>query len=148
MSVNKVMLLGRVGNDIDLRFTPSGACVANVSLATKDTWLDKSGARQERTEWHAVVVWGKSAEYVKNYSGKGQQLYVEGSLQTREYQDKQNVTKYKTEIKADRVECIGTFTQEERPQTMARPDNAQIAPVGVSVAGGPEANFDEDSIPF
>ncbi|HAR43610.1 MAG TPA: single-stranded DNA-binding protein, partial [Bdellovibrionales bacterium] len=94
MSVNKVILVGRLGQNPEVRYTPSGAAVANFSVATNESWMDKSGQKQERTEWHRVVVWGKLADLCKQYLAKGRQVYVEGRLQTRQWQDKDNQTKY------------------------------------------------------
>lgn len=107
MSVNKVILLGRLGQNPEVRYTPSGAPVANFSVATNEAWTDKSGQKQERTEWHKVVVWGKLAELCNQYLTKGRQVYVEGRLQTRQWQDKENQTRYTTEIQAQTVQFIG-----------------------------------------
>ena len=107
MSVNKVILVGRLGQNPEIRYTPSGAAVANFSVATNENWVDKSGQKQERTEWHRVVVWGKTAENCSQYLTKGRQIYVEGRLQTRQWQDKDNQTKYTTEIQAQTVQFLG-----------------------------------------
>src|SRR4051812_24472743 len=107
MSVNKVILVGRLGQNPEVRYTPSGAAVANFSVATNESWSDKSGQKQERTEWHKVVVWGKLAELCNQYLVKGRQVYVEGRLQTRQWQDKDNQTKYTTEIQAQTVQFLG-----------------------------------------
>lgn len=107
MSVNKVILVGRLGQNPELRYTPSGAAVANFSLATNETWVDKSGQKQERTEWHRIVVWGKLAELCGQYLAKGRQAYVEGRLQTRQWQDKDGQTKYTTEIQAQTIQFLG-----------------------------------------
>ncbi len=102
MSVNKVILVGRLGRDPETRFTGGGTAVANFSLATDESYKDKSGEKQKRTEWHKVVVWGKLAEIVQKYVGKGTLLYVEGKLQTRSWDDKKGgEKKYTTEIVAD-----------------------------------------------
>ena len=87
-SVNKVILVGNLGRDVELRYTTGGNAVANFSLATTETWNDKSGTRQEKTEWHRVVLWGKQAESLQEYLTKGKQVYLEGRLQTREYDGK------------------------------------------------------------
>jgi len=107
MSVNKVILVGRLGQNPEVRYTPSGAAVANFSLATNESWTDKNGQKQERTEWHRVVVWGKLAELCQQYLQKGRQCYVEGRLQTREYNDKDGVKKYSTEVQAQTVQFLG-----------------------------------------
>ncbi len=108
MSVNKVILLGRLGQDPELKYTPSGAAVCNFSLATSETWNDKNtGQKQERTEWHRVVVWGKLAELCNQYLSKGRQAYVEGRLQTRSWEDQNGIKKYTTETMANTVQFIG-----------------------------------------
>src|SRR5271156_3040299 len=107
MSVNKVILVGRLGQNPEVRYTPSGAAVANFSVATNESWTDKSGQKQERTEWHRVVVWGKLAELCNQYLSKGRQCYVEGRLQTRQWQDKDNQTKYTTEVQAQTIQFLG-----------------------------------------
>jgi single-strand DNA-binding protein len=108
MSVNKVILVGRLGQNPEVKYTPSGAAVANFSIATSESWSDKSGQKQEKTEWHRIVVWSKLAELCGQYLQKGRQVYVEGRLQTREYQDKSGVMKSITEIRADAIQFLGT----------------------------------------
>ena len=107
MSVNKVILVGRLGQNPEVRYTPSGAAVANFSVATNESWTDKSGQKQERTEWHRVVVWGKLAELCNQYLSKGRQCYVEGRMQTRQWQDKDGQTKYTTEVQAQTIQFLG-----------------------------------------
>src|SRR4051812_9078449 len=107
MSVNKVILVGRLGQNPEVRYTPSGAAVANFSIATNEAWTDKSGQKQEKTEWHRIVVWGKTAENCGQYLSKGRQIYVEGRLQTRQWQDKDGQTKYTTEVQAQTVQFLG-----------------------------------------
>src|SRR4051812_25033331 len=107
MSVNKVILVGRLGQNPEVRYTPSGAAVTNFSVATNESWTDKQGAKQERTEWHRIVVWGKLAELCAQYLSKGRQAYVEGRLQTRQWQDKDGQTKYTTEVQAQTVQFLG-----------------------------------------
>src|SRR5258708_19178417 len=103
-SVNKVILVGNLGRDAELRYTPGGAPVATLNLATTEVWNDKtSGQKQEKTEWHRIVLWGKSAESLSEYLTKGKQIYVEGRLQTRKWQDKDGHDKYTTEIRGDRI---------------------------------------------
>jgi single-strand DNA-binding protein len=107
-SVNKVILVGNLGRDAELRYTPGGAPVATLNLATTEVWNDKaSGQKQEKTEWHRVVLWGKSAESLSEYLTKGKQIYIEGRLQTRKWQDKDGNDKYTTEIRADRITLLG-----------------------------------------
>src|SRR6516164_8039698 len=107
-SVNKVILVGNLGRDAELRYTPAGAAVATINMATTEVWNDKSGQRQERTEWHRVVLWGKSAESLAEYLTKGKQIYVEGRLQTRQWDDKDGNKRYTTEIRGDRVVLLGS----------------------------------------
>jgi len=107
-SVNKVILVGNLGRDAELRYTPGGAPVATLNLATTEVWNDKtSGQKQEKTEWHRIVLWGKSAESLSEYLTKGKQIFVEGRLQTRKWQDKDGNDKYTTEIRADRITLLG-----------------------------------------
>jgi single-strand DNA-binding protein len=105
--VNKVILIGNLGSDPEVRFTPSGQAVANFRVATNDSWTDKSGQKQERTEWHRIVVWGKLAELCGEYLKKGRQAYIEGRLQTREWTDKENKKNYTTEVVANTVQFLG-----------------------------------------
>ena len=106
-SVNKVILVGNLGRDAELRYTPGGAAVATLNLATTEVWNDKSGQKQEKTEWHRIILWGKQAESLQEYLTKGKQIYVEGRLQTRQWDDKDGNKKYTTEIKADRITLLG-----------------------------------------
>jgi single-strand DNA-binding protein len=105
--VNKVILVGHLGANPDMRYTPSGSGVCELRLATNETWTDKSGQRQERTEWHRVVVWGKTAEHCSRYLSKGRQIYLEGRLQTRSWEDKDGNKRYTTEIVAETVQFLG-----------------------------------------
>ncbi len=107
-SVNKVILVGNLGRDAELRFTPGGAPVAKFSIATTEVWNDKAGQRQERTEWHNVDLWGKPAESLKEYLVKGKQVYVEGRLQTDEYTDKDGVKRKSTKVRCDKVVLLGS----------------------------------------
>jgi single-strand DNA-binding protein len=106
-SVNKVILVGNLGRDAELRYTPGGAAVAKFSIATTEMWNDKSGQRQERTEWHNIDLWGKQAETLSEYLVKGKQVYVEGRLQTDEYTDKEGVKRKSTKVRCDRVVLLG-----------------------------------------
>lgn len=107
-SVNKVILIGNLGRDPEVRAIESGDKVCNFSMATTDKWNDKNGQRQERTEWHNIVVWGPQAEACGKYLEKGRSVYVEGSLQTRKWQDKEGADRYTTEVKATRVQFLGS----------------------------------------
>ncbi|MCK5687770.1 single-stranded DNA-binding protein, partial [Myxococcota bacterium] len=109
-SVNKAILIGNLGSDPEIRYTPSGAAVANFSLATTDKWNDKQGQSQERTEWHKIVVWGKLAELCGEYLSKGRQVYIEGSIQTRQWDDRDGNKRYTTEIKAREITFLGSRT--------------------------------------
>jgi single-strand DNA-binding protein len=106
-SVNKVILLGNLGRDPETRYTTGGDAVTNLNIATSEQWKDKSGEKQERTEWHRVVLFGRQAEIAGEYLKKGRSVYIEGRLQTRKYTDKDGVEKYSTEIVADRMQLIG-----------------------------------------
>ncbi len=110
-SYNKVFLVGRLGRDPELRYTPNGTPVANFPLATDESYNDRDGNRQQKTEWHRIVVWNKQAESVSNYLGKGRQALVEGSLQTRKWQDQQGIDRYTTEIRAQRVVFMDSMSQ-------------------------------------
>src|SRR5574342_202956 len=107
MSVNKVILVGNLGKDPEVRYTNSGSAVARLSVATSEVWNDRDGNRQERTEWHNVVVWGKQGESCGQYLAKGRQVYVEGSIRTRSYDDKSGNKRYVTEVVAQRVRFLG-----------------------------------------
>ncbi len=106
-SVNKVILLGNLGRDPETRYTTGGDAVTNLNIATSEQWKDKSGEKQERTEWHRVVLFGRQAEVAGEYLKKGRPVYIEGRLQTRKYTDKDGVEKYSTEIVGDRMQLIG-----------------------------------------
>lgn len=105
--VNKVILVGNLGKDPEVRYMPSGGAVANLTLATTESWRDKEGQQQERTEWHNVVFYNKLAEIVGEYLKKGSQVYVEGSLRTRKWQDKNGLDRYTTEIIAGEMQMLG-----------------------------------------
>ena len=106
-SLNKVMLIGNLGRDPEVRYMPSGDAMANVALATTDSWKDKNGDKQEKTEWHRVVFFGRQAEIVGEYLKKGSSVYIEGRLQTRKWQNKEGQDQYTTEIVADRMQMLG-----------------------------------------
>ncbi len=105
--VNKVILIGNLGADPEVRFTPGGQAVANFRVATNESWTDKNQQKQERTEWHRIVVWGKLAELCGEYLKKGRQAYIEGRLQTREWTDKEGKKNYTTEVVANQVQFLG-----------------------------------------
>jgi len=107
-SVNKVILIGNLGADPEVRYTQSGQAVANLRIATSEQWTDKEGQRQERTEWHQISVWGKTAELCGQYLAKGRSVYVEGALRSREYTDKEGVNRKVWEVQADKVTFLGS----------------------------------------
>ena len=107
MSVNKVILIGRLGADPEIRYTADGQPVANFRIATSERWTDKNGNRQERTEWHRIVTFGKLAETCGEYLSKGRQVYIEGRLQTRSYEDKDGIKRFVTEIVAQNMQMLG-----------------------------------------
>ena len=139
-SVNKVILVGNLGRDPEVRYTPGGSAVANFTLATTDRWNDPSGEKKERTEWHRIVVWGKQAEIAGEYLRKGRQVYVEGSLQTREWTDRDGNKRYTTEVRVQRFQMLGARPGEERQPVPAHGPMEEVAE--------PEAGFGEDDIPF
>ena len=154
MSLNKAMLIGRLGKDPELRYTKSGSAVANFTMATDETYKDSQGNRQERTEWHSIVAWGKLADFVQNYLKKGREVYVEGRIQTRDYTDKENVKRYKTEVVAQTIRFVGP-----KPDGAAAPRGSDEEGGGRSAPsrgggggqGGPpprDEEFIEDDIPF
>src|SRR6266545_3221827 len=107
-SVNKVIIIGNLGRDPETRYMPEGAAITNISVATTEVWKDKNGEKQEKTEWHRVAFFGKLAEIAGEYLKKGSQVYVEGRLQTRKWQDKDGADKYTTEIVANAMQMLGS----------------------------------------
>jgi single-strand DNA-binding protein len=107
-SVNKVILIGNLGRDPETRYTTGGDAVTNLRIATTDVWKDKAGEKQEKTEWHTVVLFGRQAEIAGEYLKKGRPVYIEGRLQTRKWTDKEGVEKYSTEIVGDRMQLLGS----------------------------------------
>lgn len=150
MSVNKVIVLGRLGQDPELKYTPGSMAVCNFSLATSETWVDKSGQKQERTEWHRIVVWGKLAELCNQYLKKGRQAYLEGSLQTRSWDDKNGQKRYTTEIVAKTVQFIGSTTGAS--SGMERDNDPgpsyETSMVNQDYNISTDTNFTADDIPF
>ncbi len=144
MSLNKVMLIGNLGSDPVKRYTQSGAAVVNFNIATNERWTGKDGNRQERTEWHKIVVWGAQAENCEKYLSKGRSVFVEGRLQTRDWDDKDGNKRYTTEIVANNVVFLSGQGAGGGP---GRDDYGDPGP-----SASPEANFDQsfndDDIPF
>jgi single-strand DNA-binding protein len=159
-SVNKVILLGNLGRDPETRYTTGGDAVTNLNIATSEQWKDKSGEKQERTEWHRVVLFGRQAEVAGEYLKKGRSVYIEGRLQTRKYTDKEGVEKYSTEIVGDRMQLLGggrdaggggsggdaEFSSGPPTRGGARESGGAPAKSG----GAPKKNVDDfdDDIPF
>jgi single-strand DNA-binding protein len=154
-SVNKVILIGNLGRDPETRYMPSGDAIVNLALATTDSWKDKNGEKQEKTEWHRVVIFGKLAEIAAEYLKKGSQVYFEGSLKTRKWTNKEGHEQYTTEIVADKMQMLGSRSGSARmdddgsssaPRTTARP----AAPPASPPAGKSSGGFDDldDDIPF
>ena len=155
-SVNKVILIGNLGKDPETRYLPSGDAVANFSIATTETFKDKSGAKQEHTEWHRISFFGRQAEVAGEYLKKGSPVYIEGRIRTRKWQDKEGQDRYTTEIVGDRMQLLGSRGGSEN---MAREPSAAATGAG---SGAPAAagekrppakkggGFDEmdDDIPF
>ncbi|CAL7959422.1 Single-stranded DNA-binding protein [Gammaproteobacteria bacterium] len=157
--VNKVILIGNLGNDPEVRYTPNGNAVATISLATSETWRDKqSGELQDRTEWHRVVFFNRLAEIVGEYLHKGSKIYVEGSLRTRKWQDKTGMDRYTTEIIANEMHMLdsrsnsGGSREKTAPpihESAEVPTNGHLESVGTSTGNiaMPHASIDDD-IPF
>lgn len=121
--VNKVILVGNLGQDPEVRYMPNGKAVANVTLATSESWKDQQGQQQETTEWHRVVFYARLAEIVGEYLKKGGQIYIEGSLHTRKWQDQQGNDKYTTEVKAYELQMLGSATKSDKPNGQQRSPN-------------------------
>ena len=143
-SVNKVILVGNLGAEPEVRTLPSGNKVVNLSVATSENWRDKNtGERKEKTEWHRVVLWGKTAESLNEYLTKGKQIYVEGRLQTRQWDDKDGNKRYTTEIRGDRVVLLGGGGggggARQQPRSASAPDEHM---------GEPVSELTDDDIPF
>ena len=143
--VNKAMIVGNLGADPEVRYTPGGQAVANFRIATTESWNNKeNGQKEERTEWHRIVVWGKQAENCSQYLSKGRQVYIEGRIQTRSWTDKDGNTKYTTEIVANTVQFLGSKSQDagqgqaDTPPEFGVNNNAQAST---------STNLDDD-IPF
>jgi single-strand DNA-binding protein len=135
--VNKAIIAGHLGQDPEVKYMPSGAAVANISVATTESWKDKStGEKQERTEWHRVIFFGRLAEVVGEYLNKGSQVYVEGRLQTRKWTDKNGVERYTTEIVANEMQMLG-----------GKGERAESAPSATTHEAGTNDGFDDD-LPF
>ena len=142
-SVNKAIVLGNLGRDPELRHTGSGKAVATLRIATNEQWNDQSGERQERTEWHSVVVWGRQAETCNQYLKKGRTVYIEGRLQTRKWQDKEGRDRWSTEVVCDSLRFLGSRDGGGTRDT----DSSSYSSSGGGGGGGGQAFANED-IPF
>jgi len=138
-SVNKVILIGNLGRDPELRYTKSGQAVANFSLATSDSFTNREGTREERTEWHRIVAWAKTAELCAKWLHKGRTVYIEGQLRTRDWEDKDGNKRQTTEVHAQTVQFLGA-PGEGRGERGPRG--------GANEGGGPEEPPSHDDIPF
>ena len=135
-SVNKAIIIGNLGKDPELRYTPSGTAVTSLSVATTDRFKDKSGAQQSRTDWHNVVCWGRLAEIARDYLKKGNPVYIEGRIQYRSYDGKEGVKRYRTDIVATSMQLLGSRQAGETgPAESAEVPEPQVAP-------------EEDDLPF
>ncbi|HVO29272.1 MAG TPA: single-stranded DNA-binding protein [bacterium] len=151
-SLNKAMIIGRLGKDPEVRYTQGGQAVASFSVATDHKWTNKSGEKQEKTEWHRIKAWGKLAELAGEYLSKGRQVYVEGRIETSEYTDKDGVKKYSTEINAQEIQFLDSKGEGAGRGagggSMARRGNDEG---GGSGGGSPRGNAEappDDDIPF
>ena len=155
-SVNKVIIVGNLGADPETRYTPGGDAITNIRVATTDKWKDKaSGEMKEATEWHRIAFFGRLAEVAGEYLKKGSQVYVEGQLRTRKWQDKEGQDRYSTEIRADRMQMLGSRSGSGEPRGEMRDDGPPMegkpaAPKGAAAAKKPAGKFDdlEDDMPF
>lgn len=154
--INKAILIGNLGKDPETRYTAGGSAVTNIRIATNETWKDKqTGEQQERTEWHAVVFFGRLAEIAAEYLRKGSTVYVEGRLQTRKWQDKDGQDRYSTEIVANEMQMLGgrggaaggAMPEDDGGQAPARRRPAAAASASASGGSAPAEDFDDD-IPF
>ncbi len=137
--INKVILVGRLGKDPEVRYTPSGAAVANFTIATSEEWKDKdSGQKQERTEWHRIVAWRRLGEICGEYLRKGSQIYIEGKLQTKSWEDRDGNKRYTTEIIAQNMQMLGSANRGARTMDQGDPGFPVEEPISVP----------EDDIPF
>ncbi len=136
--VNKVILVGNVGTDPELRYTPSGKAVANFSLATNEQWTNKDGGKEERTEWHRVVAWGRLGEICGEYLSKGSQVYIDGKIQTRAWEDKDGNKRYTTEIIAQTMQMLGGTSRKEGEASSPEERHPVEEPISIP----------DDDIPF
>jgi len=136
------MLIGHLGRDPEMRFTPSGKAVTNFTMATNEVWLDQSGEKQERTEWHRVVTWGKLAENCAKLLAKGKQVYIEGRLQTRQWDDKDGNKRYTTEVVANQMQLLSSMDSQGSRTNAASEDP------GYGASDNAPSSPEFDDIPF
>lgn len=139
--VNKVIIVGHLGGDPELKYTASGQAVARFNVATSENWTDKQGQKQERTEWHRVVVWGKLGEVCGKHLAKGRQVYVEGRLQTRQWEDQQGQKRYTTEVVANTVQFLGPAKSANSSQDHGQSQEFDQEPAFETAGGGDEIPF-------
>lgn len=142
-SVNKAIILGNCARDAEIRHSADGSAIANLSIATNETWKDKSGEKQERTEWHKVSLFGKLAEIAGEYVKKGSAIYIEGRIQTRKWQDKEGNDRYTTEIVGDRMQLLGG-KRDEPPQPIAANPAQPAKPAGKPPGKHAFDDFEDD----
>lgn len=151
-SVNKVILIGRLGRDPEVKYTPSGAPVAKFSLATDESFKDKTGEKQERTEWHNIVAWNKLAEICGEYLTKGKLVFIEGSIRSRQWQDQSGNKRTSYEIIANQMQMLGSKSDTDRMSAgMARPSPERPAPASMPADPAPpppESEISDEDIPF
>jgi single-strand DNA-binding protein len=150
-SLNKVILIGNLGRDPDIRYTPDGSPVANFSIATTEFWTDKNGTRQQNTEWHNIVAWNKLADLSKRYLAKGRQVYIEGRLKTREWNDKEGNKRRTTEVIANQMILLGSRPEGMEAGAGSPSPISRATPVEPEPAPGPgfgDAGITDDDIPF
>ena len=147
-SLNKAMIIGRLGQDPDVRYTQSNTAVANMSIATSERYKDKSGEWKEKTEWHRVVAWGRTAEICQEYLKKGSQVYIEGPIQTRQWEDKEGQTRYTTEIKALQMTMLDSKGSGGGNNGPSAPQNQGSKPVSSSVDLNENMDDIDDDLPF
>jgi single-strand DNA-binding protein len=141
--LNKVILIGNLGRDPEVRYTPGGLAVANFSMATSETWTNKEGEKETRTEWHRIVAWGKLGEICGEYLSKGKQIYIEGRIQTREWEDKEGNKRYTTEIIALQMLMLGS--RESADESRPSPSSDMETP---NLPEPPISKTKDDDIPF
>ena len=145
--VNKVILIGNIGNDPDTKVMPSGDHVSNISIATSETWKDKQGVQQEKTEWHRVVFFGKLAEIVQQYVKKGSKIYIEGKLQTRKWQDQSGADRYSTEVIVDSFNGVLQMLDSKDSSSNSPAPSQPSAPAPQPSSQSPVDDFSDD-MPF